>query len=167
MEPDNLRRSWDAIRAKAGLGATRFHDLRHTCVTLLLELGVPPHVVRDIVGHSDFVSDQVALDADGNVVAAGDPVGQARQAFLNLRAALEAAGASPADLAKITWYVVGYRPELLPELAAARTEVLGDQLPASTLIGVQALAQPAYLVEVEAKIEEMIAPFRGRSTATG
>ena len=29
-----------------------FHDLRHTCVTLLLDLGVPPHVVREIVGHS-------------------------------------------------------------------------------------------------------------------
>jgi len=54
MEPDNLRRSWSAIRAAAGLGATRFHDLRHTCVTLLLDLGTPPHVVREIVGHSDI-----------------------------------------------------------------------------------------------------------------
>lgn len=54
MEPDNLRRSWNAIRATAGLGATRFHDLRHTCVTLLLDLGTPPHVVREIVGHSDI-----------------------------------------------------------------------------------------------------------------
>jgi integrase len=54
MEPDNLRRSWYAIRKAAGLGQTRFHDLRHTCVTLLLDLGVPPHVVRDIVGHSDI-----------------------------------------------------------------------------------------------------------------
>jgi integrase len=32
----------------------RFHDLRHSCVTLLLELGVPPHIVRDIVGHADI-----------------------------------------------------------------------------------------------------------------
>ena len=30
----------------------RFHDLRHTCVTLLLEVGTPPHVVREIAGHS-------------------------------------------------------------------------------------------------------------------
>ena len=52
MEPYNLRRSWSYIRAKAGLGATRLHDLRHTCVTLLLDLGTPPHVVREIVGHS-------------------------------------------------------------------------------------------------------------------
>ncbi|MBN6057924.1 site-specific integrase [Nonomuraea sp. RK-328] len=54
MEPDNLRRSWGAIRRAAGLGEMRFHDLRHTCVTLLLNLGVPPQVVRDIVGHSDI-----------------------------------------------------------------------------------------------------------------
>jgi integrase len=53
MEPDNLRRSWTAIRNEAGLGERRFHDLRHTCVTLLLDLGTPPHVVREIVGHSD------------------------------------------------------------------------------------------------------------------
>jgi integrase len=54
MEPDNLRRSWSQIRESAGLGTVRFHDLRHTCVTLLLDLGAPPHVVREIVGHSDI-----------------------------------------------------------------------------------------------------------------
>ena len=32
----------------------RFHDLRHTAVSLLLALGVPPHVVREIAGHSDI-----------------------------------------------------------------------------------------------------------------
>lgn len=54
MEPDNLRRSWGTIRQAAGLGPVRFHDLRHTAVTLLLDLGVPPHIVREIVGHSDI-----------------------------------------------------------------------------------------------------------------
>jgi integrase len=52
MEPDNLRRSWEQIRRAAGIGHVRFHDLRHTCVTLLLDLGVAPQVVREIVGHS-------------------------------------------------------------------------------------------------------------------
>ncbi|MCO6000142.1 tyrosine-type recombinase/integrase [Actinoallomurus rhizosphaericola] len=54
LEPDNLRRSWGRIRKAAGLGDVRFHDIRHTCVSLLLDLGVPPHIVRDIVGHSDI-----------------------------------------------------------------------------------------------------------------
>src|ERR1017187_2992523 len=54
METDNLRRSWTTIRHAADLDAMRFQDLRHTCVTLLLDLGVPPHIVRDIVGHSNI-----------------------------------------------------------------------------------------------------------------
>ena len=54
MEPDNLRRSWGRIRTTASLTGTRFHDLRHTCVSLLLHLGVPPDMVREIVGHSDI-----------------------------------------------------------------------------------------------------------------
>lgn len=54
LEPDNLRRSWYPLRARAGIAATRFHDLRHSCVSLLLDLGVPPHIVREIVGHSDI-----------------------------------------------------------------------------------------------------------------
>ncbi|MCZ7415300.1 tyrosine-type recombinase/integrase [Streptomyces sp. WMMC897] len=53
IEPDNLRRSWHPIRRRLGL-ELRFHDLRHSCVTLLLDLGVPPHVVRQIAGHSDI-----------------------------------------------------------------------------------------------------------------
>ncbi len=52
IEPGNLRRSWYPLRAKIGADAVRFHDLRHTCVSLLLDLGVPPHIVRDIAGHS-------------------------------------------------------------------------------------------------------------------
>lgn len=97
-----------------------------------------------------YVAGQVAVDAIGNVVAPGDVIGQARRAFTNVRSAVEAAGATVEDIAKVTWYVVGYRPELLPHLAAARSDVFGNHAPASTLIGVAALASPDYLVEVEA-----------------
>ncbi|MEO6795618.1 MAG: RidA family protein [Candidatus Dormibacter sp.] len=98
-----------------------------------------------------FISGQVSMDADGNLVAEGDLAGQAKQVYANLKAALDSAGSKPADVAKLTTYVVGYRPELLPVMGAARTTVLGTaDLPASTLVGVQALAQPGYLIEVEA-----------------
>lgn len=53
IEPDNLRRSWHTLRKAIGHPETRFHDLRHSCVTLLLDVGVPPHIVSKIVGHSD------------------------------------------------------------------------------------------------------------------
>jgi len=98
-----------------------------------------------------FVSGQVSMDAAGKLVAPGDFAGQARQVYANLRAALEGAGATPADVTKLTTYVVGYQPELRALLAEARQAVFGAAaLPASTLVGVQALAELGYLVEVEA-----------------
>ena len=52
IEPDNLSRSWYQARKALGDPPPRFHDLRHTCVSLLLAEGAPPHVVQQIVGHS-------------------------------------------------------------------------------------------------------------------
>ena len=51
LHPDALRRSWTHIR-RAVQGPLRFHDLRHTCLTLLLEERTPPHVVQQIAGHA-------------------------------------------------------------------------------------------------------------------
>ena len=98
-----------------------------------------------------FVSGQVSIDAQGTLVAGGDLAGQARQVYANLRTALEGARAKPADVVKLTTFVVGYKPEARPLLAEARSTVFGPAtLPASTLVGVQALAEPGYLIEVEA-----------------
>lgn len=52
IEPDNLSRRWCKVRKVFGEPAPRFHDMRHTCVSLLLADGGPPHVVQQIVGHS-------------------------------------------------------------------------------------------------------------------
>jgi enamine deaminase RidA (YjgF/YER057c/UK114 family) len=97
-----------------------------------------------------FVAGQVADDAQGNLVGPDDLAAQARQAFANVGRALAAAGAGPEHVARITIYVVGHRPELLPAISNARRAVFGDHLPADTLLGVEALAEPGYLVEVEA-----------------
>ena len=98
-----------------------------------------------------FISGQVAMDAEGKLVAQDDFAGQARQVFANLRTALRGAGATPADVTKLTMYVVGYTPELRAVLADARAAMFrAGELPASTLVGVQALAVPGYLLEVEA-----------------
>lgn len=97
-----------------------------------------------------FVSGQVATDEEGNLVGEGDPVAQARQVFANLKRALEAAGATLDDIAKLTWYVIGDQSEMRPVLAEARRSVLGDREFASTLLGVSALASPEYLFEAEA-----------------
>lgn len=52
LEPSNLRRDFDSLIERAGVRRIRFHDLRHTCASLLFAQGVPPRVVMDVLGHS-------------------------------------------------------------------------------------------------------------------
>jgi integrase len=59
IEPRNLTRLFDQLTEKAGVRRIRFHDLRHTCASLLLAQGVPPRVVMDVLGHS-----QIAITMD-------------------------------------------------------------------------------------------------------
>jgi integrase len=66
MSPYTLVKYWHDVRKAAGLPTLRFHDLRHTAVSLLLALGVPPHVVREIAGHSD-IKVTMTVYAHGNV----------------------------------------------------------------------------------------------------
>jgi enamine deaminase RidA (YjgF/YER057c/UK114 family) len=100
-----------------------------------------------------YVSGQVAQDADGNVVGAGDLAAQAEQAFRNVATALAAAGATMADVARTTLYVVDWSPEKMEPLFAGFGRVaaeLGIAQPGpTTLIGVAALAAPDLLIEVE------------------
>jgi enamine deaminase RidA (YjgF/YER057c/UK114 family) len=86
----------------------------------------------------------------GDLVGAGDLAAQARQAFANVGRALAAAGARPEQVARITIYVVGHRPEYLPLISEARIAVFGDHRPADVVLGVATLAEPGYLIEVDA-----------------
>jgi len=97
-----------------------------------------------------FVAGQVADDAEGNLVGPGDLVAQARQAFANVGRSLAAAGAAPEQVARITIYIVRHRPEYLSDISEARIAVFGAHKPADTLLGVGALAEPGYLIEVDA-----------------
>lgn len=108
------------------------------------------HVVSVQGGRLVFVSGQVALDKAGNVVGKGDIAAQLRQVYANLAAALAAAGAAPKDVVKAVTYVVGYQPSQLAVLREARQAFYGTaEPPASTLVGVQALAREDFLVEIE------------------
>lgn len=108
------------------------------------------HVVAATGSRMVFVAGQVADDARGNLVGPGDLAAQARQAFANVGRCLAAAGAAPEQVARITIYVVAHRPEYLPDISAARVAVFGDHKPADTLLGVATLAEPGYLIEVDA-----------------
>jgi 2-iminobutanoate/2-iminopropanoate deaminase len=97
-------------------------------------------------GDTLYISGIVPVDADGNVV--GDGVAQARQVFNIMRRVLAAAGAQPADVVKVTLYLldVDDRPLINP----VRQEFFGSARPASTLVEVSRLAVPGARLEVEA-----------------
>jgi enamine deaminase RidA (YjgF/YER057c/UK114 family) len=97
-----------------------------------------------------FIAGQEPEDAQGNLVGPDDLASQARQVFANLGRALAAVGAHPAQVAKITIYVVHHRPEYLPVIEQARLGLFGDHKPADTVVGVETLARPEYLIEVDA-----------------
>jgi enamine deaminase RidA (YjgF/YER057c/UK114 family) len=97
-----------------------------------------------------FVAGQEPEDEHGNLIGPGDLAVQARQVFANVGRALAAAGALPDQVAKITIFVVRYRREDLPAIEAGRVALFGDHKPADTLVGVETLSRPEYLIEVEA-----------------
>lgn len=105
------------------------------------------HVVKASGSTTVYVSGQVGIDPAGAV--ADGLRGQAKQAFDNLVVALKSAGAGPSDVAKMTIYVVDYSAEAVPVLFSA-APFDEAELPATTLIGVQALFMPEILVEIEA-----------------
>ncbi len=95
-----------------------------------------------------FLAGQVAYDKDGGVAHPGDFKGQARAVFSAIKALVEAAGGTLANVVKINTYVTDVRNR--PEFRVIRDEFFGAKGPASTMVEVSALAHPDYLIEVEA-----------------
>ena len=97
-----------------------------------------------------FIAGQEPEDLQGKLVGRGDLAAQARQVFANLGRALAAAGAAPAQVTRITIYVVNYdRDRCLPIIEKARVVLFGDHKPADVVLGVASLS-PDYLIEVDA-----------------
>lgn len=95
-----------------------------------------------------FISGQVARDRQGNVVGKGDMRAQIRQVGENVKAAVEAAGATLGDLVKTNTYVTDM--EEFFKHVDVRMEYFGAALPTSTTVEVRKLAHPDFMVEVEA-----------------
>ncbi len=108
------------------------------------------HVVEFVgPGRLIYIAGQVPLDRDGKLVGPGDFRAQATQIFENLRSALEAVGAGFGHVVKTNNYLVDVSHR--PILREVRERYLNNGAPpASTLIGVTALAFPEWLVEIEA-----------------
>jgi enamine deaminase RidA (YjgF/YER057c/UK114 family) len=100
------------------------------------------------------LSGQVALDRNGELVGPDDLSVQTEQIYANIVDGLAAAGASFADVVKLNVYVVDWTPDKMEQLVAGGTRAasrLGfDPRTVMTMVGVQALASPGFLIEVEA-----------------
>ena len=98
-----------------------------------------------------YTAGQVSIDGRGALVGAADLAAQTAQAMRNVGLALSAAGANYADIVKITTYVVNYKPEHRSIIGNARAPFFAKGTPpASTLVGVAALAMAEWIVEIEA-----------------
>src|SRR5881392_1546268 len=107
------------------------------------------HAVR--VGSTLYVSGEVALDSTGTIVGPADLRAQARQAFTNLAFVLKIGGATPADVAKLTIYVVNYSPRDFEAIREAGAEFLpARNPPAGVIVGVQSLPLEGLLIAVDA-----------------
>ncbi len=115
-------------------------------------LPTPPGYSQLVVasgGSLIIIAGQVALDTEGQLVGLGNFAAQATQVFRNLIAALDAAGASPRHLVKLTTFVTDLSH--LPTFRQVRDQFLdAEHPPASTLVQVSRLFRPEFLIEVEA-----------------
>jgi len=100
------------------------------------------------VGDEIQVSGTTATDEDGDLVGAGDPYAQAKQAIANIETALEAAGGSLDDVIRTRMYVTDI--EQWEEIGKAHGEAFGEARPATSMVEVQRLIDPEMLVEIEA-----------------
>jgi enamine deaminase RidA (YjgF/YER057c/UK114 family) len=109
----------------------------------------PAPAVRS--GNLVFLSGQIALDEEGNLVGIDDPVAQANRCFLNIQGILARVGGTMADIVKLTTYFTRELDvKLTQDYWAVRKSFFGAYKPASTGVQVKALIYPACLIEIEA-----------------
>jgi len=97
-----------------------------------------------------YLSGQVAYDDDGGAAHPGDFKAQARAALQAVKAQVEAGGGTMANIVKVNTYLTDIRHRA--DYGPIREEFFGKnkKMPASTLVAVTALAQPEFLIEIEA-----------------
>ena len=95
-----------------------------------------------------YIAGQVAYDDSGGAAHAGDFKAQARAALAALKAQVEAGGGTMANIVKVNTYLTDIRHRA--DYGPIREEFFGRRRPAHTLVAVAALAQPEFLIEIEA-----------------
>lgn len=99
-------------------------------------------------GNTLYIAGQIANDIDGNLVGPGDIERQARQVFTNLKNILEEAGGNLSDIVKMTTFLTHY--DFIKAYRKVRSERLTEPCPPNTLLIIESLALPEFMIEVEA-----------------
>lgn len=100
------------------------------------------------VGKTLYIAGQIARDADGNLVGKGDFEAQARQVYTNLKNILKESGGDLKNIVKMTTILTHY--DYVESRRKILDEFFGDIMPPNTLMIIESLASPDYMIEVEA-----------------
>lgn len=105
-----------------------------------------------VAGDTVWTGGQIGSDSTGGIPEPDDIVAQFVRAVHNVATALDAAGSSPTDTVKLTYYVTDLKAykHNMRAIGAAYREVFGHHYPATTLVEVRSLFHPDALVEIEA-----------------
>jgi len=104
------------------------------------------HVAK--VGKTLYIAGQVARDVQGRLIGKGDFEAQARQVYTNLKNILQETGGGLKNIVKTTTILTYYGN--VESYRKVRSEFFGDLMPPSTLLIIESLASPDFLIEVEA-----------------
>lgn len=104
------------------------------------------HVAR--AGNTLYIAGQIALDQSGQLVGKGDIEIQTRQVYANLQAILEEFGGSLRHIVKLTTYLTDRAH--LTGFRVVRNQMMSEPFPPNTLLFINGLAHPDYLIEIEA-----------------
>lgn len=101
-------------------------------------------------GRTVFLSGMIGWDATGKLVSE-DFVGQTRQALCNIVLLLSEAGATPADIVRMTWYVLDKKEytSSFKDIGVVYREIMGRHYPAMTAVQVMSLVEDDARVEIE------------------
>ncbi|UCE52989.1 MAG: RidA family protein [Desulfobacterales bacterium] len=104
------------------------------------------HVAK--AGNTLYIAGQVAQDVEGNLVGKGDFEAQVRQVYTNLQNIMEEAGGSLQSIVKMSTFLSHYN--YIETYRSVRNEYFSEPYPPNTLLIIESLALPDYMIEVEA-----------------
>lgn len=104
------------------------------------------HVAK--AGNTLYIAGQIALDVQGNFIGKGDFEAQVRQVYANLKNIMQEAGGSLQNIVKMTTFLTHYN--YIEKYRSVRNEYFPEPCPPNTLVFIESLALPDYMIEVEA-----------------